>query len=71
MAWRLWVRGLVAAVINGASSSLAVMTIDPADFNLETGAAKLGKVALVSGLMGAFIYLKQHPDPWDDRNWNK
>ena len=67
MAWKLWLRGLIAAVINGASSTLAVMVIDPLDFNLETGLLKLGKVAFVSGLMGAFIYLKQHPDPWDER----
>lgn len=66
MAWRLWVRGLVAAVISGVSNSVVLMAIDPLDFNLETGLVKLGKVAAASGIVGLFLYLKQHPDPWKD-----
>lgn len=67
MAWKLWLRGLLAAIISGACNSLAVWTIDPADFNFDTGLVKLLKVAAVSSLLGAALYLKQHPDPWDER----
>jgi hypothetical protein len=63
MAWRLWGRGLIAAIIGGAVSSLSVWTIDPADFNFDTGIVKLAKVAFVSALMNAAVYLKQHPIP--------
>lgn len=63
MAWKLWLRGLLAAFVSSAANSLAVWTIDPADFNLETGLVKIAKVALVSGLIGGALYLKQHPTP--------
>ena len=66
MNWRLWIRGLFAAVINAGASSVTVVIVDPADFNLTTGVGKLGMVTLVSSLIGAALYLKEHPLPeWD------
>jgi hypothetical protein len=67
MNWKLWGRGLIAAVIAAIGNSIAVVIVDPATFNLfQGGAAKLGQVALVFALMGAGLYLKEHPDPWGE-----
>ena len=66
MRWRMWVRGLLAAVINAGAASITVVIVDPADFNLTTGVGKLWMVMAVSSLVGAALYLKEHPLPnWD------
>lgn len=65
MNWKLWGRGLLAAFVSGAANSLAVWTIDSKDFNFEAGLLNMGKLVLVSGLIGAGLYLKTHPLP----NW--
>jgi hypothetical protein len=62
---RLWVRGLIAAVIGGAANAVIVMILDPIDFNLGAGAGKLAIAAGSSALVGAALYLKQHPLPED------
>lgn len=66
MAFRLWLRGLLAAFLGAAATAISAWAIDPKDFNLETGLIRLGKIALVSGLMGAALYLKKHPDPFKE-----
>lgn len=66
MNWRLWSRGLVAAILGGLAGGVSVWTVDPIDFNLESGLTKLCKVAFVNALISAAAYLKQHPDPWED-----
>lgn len=67
MNWRLWGRGLLAAIIGGIANSVAVVIVDPITFNLfQGGAGKLGQVALVFALVSAALYLKEHPDPWAD-----
>lgn len=67
MNWKLWSRGLFAAMLNTIANSIVVVIVDPVKFNLfQGGATELGKVAIVSALMGAALYLKQHPDPWED-----
>lgn len=67
MNWRLWSRGLFAAIINTIANGIVVIVVDPTTFNLfQGGAKKLGMVALVSALLGAALYLKEHPDPWAD-----
>lgn len=69
MAWKLWLRGLFAAVISGASTGVTLIAVDPMDFNMETaGLVRLGKVATVMAAVGAALYLKQHPDPWKERD---
>jgi plasmid maintenance system antidote protein VapI len=62
---RKWLRGLVAAVINGASTAVSTMIVDPRTFNFDTGLGNLGKVCLVAAIVGAALYLKEHP-VWDD-----
>lgn len=65
MNWKMWARGLVAAVIAAVSNSVVVVIVDPTTFNLfQGGASALGQVAAVSALVGAALYLKEHPDPW-------
>jgi hypothetical protein len=65
MNWKLWGRGLFAAFISSAANGLAAWSLDPGDFNLHAGLVKIGKLAVVSGLIGAALYLKTHPTPWD------
>ncbi len=59
----MWLKGLLSAVIGGAANSITVMIVDPVAFNLQTGAAKLGWVALVSAIVAAAMYLKVSPLP--------
>lgn len=67
MNWKLWARGIVAACIASIANSVTVIVVDPVTFNLfQGGAKKLGMVAIVSALLGAALYLKEHPDPWQD-----
>ena len=63
MRWQKWLKGLVSAVIGGAANAITVMIVDPTQFNLGDGAAKLGTVALVSAIVAAAMYLKQSPIP--------
>lgn len=63
MNWRMWVRGLAAAVVNSVASAGVVAIVDPSDFNLTSGLPKLGSVCGGAAIMGFFLYLKQHPLP--------
>lgn len=64
MRWDLWLRGLFAAVIGGASGGVAVVIADPITFNLfQGGATKLGEVCAVFALVAGASYLKEHPVP--------
>lgn len=63
--WKNWSRGAVGAAINSAVSSLALIVVDPSDFNFEAaGLVKLAKMAIVSGLLGAILWMKNHENPW-------
>lgn len=66
MAWRLWARGLFAAILNALGGAITLVVVSPQDFNLRDGLTNLGTVALVLGLQGFGTYIKQHPDPWDE-----
>lgn len=62
-----WVQGLIGAAINSAGSAITVVIVDPSDFNpFNGGAAKLGMVMLVSAVLGAGLYIKQHPFPVEE-----
>lgn len=64
--WRTWVRGVVGAVIGGAANAVTLMVVKPEDFNFAAGFGNLGHFALISGIVSAALYLKQHPVPEDD-----
>jgi len=63
LCWRTWLHGLLGAFIQSGATAISVMAIDPSKFNLNEGLANLGKLALVSGIIGAALYLKSSPVP--------
>ena len=54
--WGLWGRGIIAALIGGATTG----AIDALSNGDTKGAAK---TALVGALVGGLLYLKSHPKP--------
>ena len=64
MNWRIWLKGLIAAVVASAANSVSALIADPEHFNPSlAGWKNLGVVALVSAIVGAALYLKQSPVP--------
>lgn len=61
--WKTWLYSLVAAFIQAAATSITVVVVDPIAFNFGEQWQKTAAVALVSGLMGAALYLKDSPLP--------
>lgn len=62
--WKIWLKGLIAAVVSTAASSVSVLIADPKHFSPGiAGWRNLGLVALVSAIVGAALYLKQSPVP--------
>lgn len=59
----VWLKGLLAAAIGGAATSVGVMVADPLSFNFQDGAGRLATVAGVSALVAVASYLKQSPLP--------
>ena len=60
---RVWIEGLVAALIGGAANAVTVIVVDPLNFNLGDGLGKLLQVVAVGGLVAAAAFLKQSPIP--------
>ena len=67
MDWKVWLKGLISAVIGAAANSITVMIVDPQAFNLTDKIGKLGMVALVSAIVAAAMYLKSSPLPSDKK----
>lgn len=61
--WRIWLRGLVGAVIGGGANAICVMVVAPDQFNFELGWAKLWHFTLISSVVSAALFLKQSPVP--------
>lgn len=69
--WTGWWTGIWSALITAGSGAfsgaLGTMLVDPTDFNLETGLAKVLKVMafcfLIPGLQSMFKFLQSHPVP--------
>jgi hypothetical protein len=60
---RVWLRGLVAAIIGGAANAVTTVIVAPETFNFQTGKSKLLAVATASAIVNAAMYLKQSPVP--------
>lgn len=60
---RVWLRGLIAAVIGGAANAVMTVIVAPETFNFQEGIGKLGAVTGASALVSAAMYLKQSPVP--------
>ena len=65
MQWKAWLKGLIAAIINGLASAAVAAIVDPVSFNpLQPGAMRNFLILLaVAGAFGMFSYLKQSPIP--------
>jgi hypothetical protein len=67
----IWVRGMLAAGISGASggmmTGLAAVGIDPAHFNLQAGVGATSKIAsaaaMINAVIGVAAYLQKSPLP--------
>jgi hypothetical protein len=60
---RKWLRGLVGAAIASGANAITVMIVEPQHFNIHEGLDRVGWIALVSAIVGAALYLKEHPIP--------
>lgn len=58
-----WARGLIGAFIQSASLCVTTMIVDPETFNIHEGIANVGWIALVSGTLGAALFLQRRPLP--------
>ena len=63
---RKWLRGLIAAGINGGLGSLTAMGFAPTEINFDNGLLKFCGVFTVSAVLGALTYLKDHALPDDE-----
>jgi hypothetical protein len=65
MNWKVWLHGLISAVIGGAAAAVTTMIVAPDQFNLfdPTARQRLLAVILVSAILSAAAYLKQSPLP--------
>ena len=61
--WKNWVRGLIGAFIQGAATTVSTMIVDPDTFNIQEGLGNVGIIALVSGIVGAALFLQKKPLP--------
>jgi hypothetical protein len=63
--WKVWLKGLIAAVIGGIANSITLMITDPLNYNLQDPVqrTKLLWFAVVSAIISAALYLKQSPLP--------
>lgn len=65
---RIWAKGLVAAVVGGASNAFTAAFVDPEHFNpFQAGWSHCKEIILVGAIIAAFHYLAQSPLPPDDK----
>lgn len=64
---RTWINGVIGGFIGAAANSITLLIIDPLKFSPASagGWGPLGLSVLISGSVGAALYLKNHPTPWD------
>jgi len=60
---KIWIEGLLAALIGGAANAVTVIVVDPLNFNLGEGLPKLLQVLTVGAIVAAAAFLKQSPIP--------
>jgi hypothetical protein len=64
---RRWWIGAIGAAINSAAGAGALIIVDPLEFDpFGPGLMKLVKVSVALALVGAFLYIRQHPLPIDE-----
>lgn len=60
---KIWIEGLLAALIGGGANAVTVIVVDPLAFNLGEGLPKLLQVVTVGAIVAAAAFLKQSPIP--------
>ena len=60
---KIWIEGLLAALIGGGANAITVIVVDPLNFNLGEGLPKLLQVVAVGAIVAAAAFLKQSPIP--------
>ena len=61
---RIWIKGLMAAVIHGVAITVTAVIVDPSAFAASrSGLGRLGAMAGISAVFGAAGYLAQSPIP--------
>jgi hypothetical protein len=60
---KIWIEGLLAALIGGGANAVTVIVVDPLNFNLGEGLPKLLQVVAVGAIVAAAAFLKQSPIP--------
>jgi hypothetical protein len=71
--FEIWLRGILAAAISGASGGVltgfAAVGIDPQHFNLQSGIGSTMRIGLAAAIINAVIgvaaYLQKSPLPQD------
>jgi hypothetical protein len=69
--FRIWLKGIVAAAVSGASggilTGLAAVGIDPQHFNMQSGMSATlrigGAAAVINAIIGVAAYLQKSPLP--------
>lgn len=60
---RVYLHGMLQAIINSVANAVLVIIVDPATFNLQSGLPKVLMFGGVSAIIALFTYLKEHPLP--------
>jgi len=60
---KVWLKGLLAATISAAASSITVYVSDPEKFNFDSGWDNLLSIIAISAIVGAALYLMKSPVP--------
>lgn len=61
---KIWLHGLLAAVIGGASTAASAALVDTVTFNFShAGLIALGKISASAAAISTIAYLKQSPVP--------
>lgn len=68
MDWKVWVKGLAAAVIGGAANAVTLFIVDPSAFTFADGGKKLLSFVAVNAVVALALYLKQSPLPGGNSN---
>lgn len=65
--WKQWLNGVIGAFISSASNCVTLLIVAPDKFSPDVvgGWKRLGVSIVISGAVGAALYLKTHPTPLD------
>lgn len=71
LSWKVWAKGVAAAVIGGGASAIAAAVTEPGIANGTRGSwAVLLRMSAVAAVLNAAAYLKKSPLPGDEEKEN-